>query len=307
MAGGSVKIHSPGSSDSSASDAVKRGIDMQLLIGGLNDGDGIPAPAAGFPGFARFQTVDPSFNYVMLLPTAGGTIVQSRMLDGRRVASWFNLAGNNSVWLFRPGGGVPWFLDFGSPLFQPLTSPLLGLLPAPQFGWATEVMAWCRKLNAGDGSSCRMGFGFANNTVTSPSGPIPRCGLMGDGAGGYRYGSVNCPDGLIGGANADGDFDVNPSQPADLVAPGANWWHTRLKMIPALPNQSARWAAYHNGGPARLFTQEANFPRGHQTTNDHYGRIEATLWNFSGDVGGLHVPELCFWGVRVLFHDDYSI
>ena len=288
-------------------DPLTRGIEMRLLIQGLNDGDVIPTPAATFPGFARFQPVDPSVNYAMLTPTAGGGQAQARTLDGRRVASWFNLAGTNTVWVFRPGNSAAYFLDFGSPAFQPLTAALTAALPTPQFGWATEIMAWCRKLNAGDASDCRMGFGYADNTVVSASNPIPRVGLLGDGGLGYRYGSVNCPDGLGGGPNNPTDVDAGSVQPTDLNNPGAAWWHSRIKIIPALPGQNAQIACYHNGGLVKVFTTDTNFPRGHQGVNDGHTRIEATLWNFSGDVGGLHVPELCFWDVRVWLHDNYSL
>lgn len=290
-------------------DPLTRGLELRLLIGGLNDGDGIPSPAAGFQGLARFQPADPATNYSILSGTAGGTTVQVRTLDGRRSAQWFGVAGSNSVWVLRPGanGSAALFCDCGDQGFQPLTAPLAGSLPTPQFGWATEIMAWCRKLNAGDASSCRMGVGFANNTVTSPSGPVPRVGILGDGALGYRYGSVNAPDGLIGGPNGDGDIDAGFVQPVDLNNPGAAWWHSRIKLIPALPGQNAQLACYHNGALVKVFTTAANFPRGHQTTNDHNSRIEATVWNFSGDVGGLHVPELCLWDVRFWLHDNYSL
>lgn len=290
-------------------DPLTRGLELRLLIGGLNDGDAIPVPAAGFPGLGRFQPADPATNYSILSPSAGGTVVQARTLDGRRVASWFNLAGSNSVWILRPGanGSAALFCDFGSPAFQPLTSALAGSLPTPQFGWATEIMAWCRKLNAGDASDCRMGFGFADNTVVSPSAPIPRVGILGDGGVGYRYGSVNCPDGLIGGANAPGDIDAGALQPTDLNNPGAAWWHSRIKIVPALPGQNAQIACYHNGLRVALYTTDTNFPRGHQGLSDGHSRIEATIWNFSGDVAALHVPELCLWDVRFWLHDNYSV
>jgi hypothetical protein len=302
-----VKQISPGGAVSALATVLGRSIEIRLLIGGLNDGDAIPSPAAGFPGWSRFQSVLGTTNYVAMLSTTGGTTVQARTLDGRRSAQWFGLAGNNSVWVLRPGGGTAWYLDFGGPGFQPLSIALQGALPTPQFGWATDVMAWCRKLNAIDGSSCRMGLGFANNTVVSPSSPIPRVGLLGDGAGGYRYGSVNCPDGALGGPNGDGDIDAGSQQPGDIVNPGTSWWHSRFRMVPALPNQGARIACYHSGKRVALFTGAANFPRGHQTTNDNYSRIEATIWNFSGDVAALHVPELCLWDVRFYLHDDYTV
>lgn len=286
-------------------EALKR-IEYHMKLEGLNDGDSAGNPLFGYSRAVHMGLTNTTAK--MWAPTAGGGLATYRIRDGRRCVGWFSTAGQNTCWVFNPiTDDTHLYLDFGSPAFQP-TTQVPAALPTPQYGWATSISAWCRKSAAGDGSSCRMTFGFANNRVVSASRPIPRCGLLGDGLGGYRYGSVNAPDGGAAGANADTDIDAGSVQPADLVAPGANWWHTRIKLVPATPTQPGRWAAYHNGVLVKTFTAEANFGfRGHQGVSDAYTLIEASILNFSGDVAALHVPELVFTDIRVMLEDDYTV
>ena len=291
-----------GSPSLSGAENIRRFIEYTLMNQALNDGDAMASPLGGI---RRFHDALPATTTQFMAFTAGGAVTSKRVLDGRPGIGWFATAGQNTCWVLSPGGAVH-YLDFGAPGFMPTTVPVASVF-SPPFGLTCSVAAWCRKLAAGDSSSCRMTLGFANNTVVSPSGPVPRCGLLGDGAGGYRYGSVNCPDGLGAGANADNAIDANAVQPADLVAPGANWWHTRIKLVPATPTQPARWGAYHNGILVATFANQANFPRGHQGTSDAHTRIQASILNFSGDVAALHIPELVLWNVRIVLDDDYTL
>lgn len=289
-------------------EALKRCAEFHMKPQGLNDGDSAGNPLTGYTRGPTGHGLSAA-TAQMMKNTAGGGLATFRIRDGRRCIGWFSVAGQNTCWVFAPiQDDQHFYCDFGSPNFQPTTGTPAAL-PTPQFGWATSISAWCRKSAAGDGSSCRMTFGFANNRVVSASKAIPRCGLMGDGVGGYLYGSVNAPDGILaGGANGDADRDAGSVQPADLVTPGANWWHTRIKLVPSTPTQPGRWAAYHNGVLVKTFTAEANFGfRGHQGVTDAYTLVEASILNFSGDVAALHVPELCFADIRVMLEDDYTV
>ena len=287
---------------------TNRFIDWTAVWAGINNGD-LATTGGVIVGLSR--THQTAGTPTMMQTTAGGTSpVLNVTADGRRGAAWFNGVGTNVCMIFRPttfGASEILALPFIGPTFPTSTGALGTTFEAPQFNFSTSISAWVRKVAGGDSSSCRMCVGFGNNTTANPSKTMPRVGLLGDGAGGYKYGSVNCPDAQAGGNNADNDIDANAVQPADQVAPGTNWWHMRIKLIPATPTSGAKIACYHNFNLVATFTTQTNFPRGHQGTSDSYGRIEAGVYNFSGDTAGLHVPELIVSELRFIMEDDLTV
>lgn len=292
-------------------DALRQQMEMRMLLAGLNDGDSIGNPITGH---SKFQgTV--AANLPMFAFLAGSNVVGLKTLDGHRCADW-NFggasAGQNICWVFRPSQtGNPFYVDVGNLTFRTTDAAYLPVQDRRDIGLAFEMSAWMRKVNAGDTSDCRFCFGFANNRVTSPSRRMTRCGLVGDGAGGYRFGSVNCPDAFAGGAanNAAGDIDANSVQP-DAIKPaniGTNWFKVRLKMVPATKATPARWAAYLNNVRVAIFDQQANFPRGHQGVSDGNSLIEASILNMQSDTVGLQIPVPGLDMVTVSLTDDYTL
>lgn len=184
--------------------------------------------------------------------------------------------------------------------FGSLASP--GISPEVPRGFATSIMAWCRKLAGGDSSSAKCCIGFADTTTIGGPGSSslsPRVGLVGDGAGGYRFGSVNCPDGTVAPAeNADNAIDANAFQPQALVAPGTGWFHVWVKMIPPTPeNPTGRWEARLNGVLVATFSLLANFPRGNQNVNKNFARLEPVIQNWGGTVAV--PPSLVYRDIRL--------
>lgn len=246
---------------------------------------GSPAQAASTQHFVRYSGAGQNVyrildNYpcIHVLP---GAINQS-LLNSFRLVSTQPLAVN--------------FRD----VYGPLLSPGIGA-DVPR-GFATSIMAWCRKLAAGDSSTARCCIGFAETTTIGGPGSAtlsPRCGLVGDGAGGYRFGSVNCPLGTAAPAeNNATDIDANAVQPQALVAPGANWFHVRIKMIPPTPEvPNGRWEGYLNGVLAATFASPVNFPRGNQNVDKRYARLEPVIQNW----GGVTVvqPSLAYRDIRL--------
>lgn len=305
-----VSARGGGSAPASGSESLRNLLEMRMILNGLNDGDSIGNPIQGVNKYHNAGVG----NTAMFAFLAGSNVVGLRTLDGHRCADWnFNgaSAGQNICWAFRPGASAnPLYLEAGRTAgFRPTFPSYIPVADHLNQGYAIEISAWMRKKLAGDGSDCRFVFGFANNRVTSPSRRMTRCGLVGDGAGGYRYGSVNCPDAFVGGAanNAAGDIDANSVQPAELVAPGTTWWHTRIKFVPATPTTPLRWGAYHNNALVAVFSTDTNIPRGHQGVSDDYSLIEASILNLQSDTVGLQIvpPQLDLVTVRI--SDDLTL
>ncbi len=293
-----------------AGGAVARFLEYRMIPEGhgspLNNADPIDFPT----GFARgtHNVAQTAINTLAYLQGNSPDSMQFQFIDGRPCYSIAVSAINHHTSpVFRPGGATGRFpLDFFGATFGALTAAISAAqkakIPQPM---ATSIQAWMRKKAGGDGSSARFFFGFADNTIVYSSLPVARCGLVGDGVGGYRYGSVNCPDGVNGAANGDTDIDgavagVDWVRPADLVAPGTAWWHTRIKLIPATSSTPASIACYHNGTLVANFTTSAHWPRGAQGTTHDYTRIEACLrcWD---QVAGLYLHD---W--RIIMEDDLS-
>lgn len=280
-----------------------RVIPVSTAATNLNDGTGFEIQ---MPVLGRFSqplgTVSAGF---MRYTTSNNMIY--RQVDGRRCLSPEGLINPapGVGYALRPFGATPAFPQSDIRATYAPTSSSAVNAPTPQ---SVSWMAWCRKRTGGDSSHSRVTFGFGDLTVTSPSKVQPRCGLIGDGAGGYRFGSVNCPDGAATGDNAAADIDANAVQPAELTNAnlGTNWFHVRIKMIPPTPTAGSKWGAYLNGNLVATFTDTTtNFPRGAQTTSHDFGRIEAQIVNF-GDTGVL-IPAPVFYDVRLVIEDDLTL
>jgi hypothetical protein len=141
-------------------------------------------------------------------------------------------------------------------------------------------------------------------TSVSPSATIARIGLIGDGAGGYRFGSVNAPDGAAAGENGATDIDANAIQPSGLVAPSTSWFHVKIKLIPPTPTQTGRWGAYLNGVLQATFTTNTNFPRGSLATNRNYANIEPMI-SYAADAAAL--PGVLIDDLRLTYEEDYTL
>jgi hypothetical protein len=285
-------------------------MEMRMIMNGLNDGDSIGNPIEGVNKYHNAGVG----NSAMMAFLAGSNVVTLATRDGHRCADWNAggiSAGQNVCWVFRPGASAnPFYLEAGEPTgFRPTFPSYIPQANRFDLGYAIILSAWMRKKGAGDASDCRFCFGFANNRVTSPSRRMTRCGLVGDGAGGYRFGSVNCPDAFVGGAanNAAGDIDANAVQPAELVAPGTTWWKVAIKFVPATPTTPLRWGAYYNNALVATFTNQANIPRGHQGTSDDNSLIEASILNLQSDTAGLQIPTPLLDLVTVVVTDDLTL
>lgn len=167
--------------------------------------------------------------------------------------------------------------------------------------------AWLRRVNVADTTSARQCFGFEvdNATPLGATATVARVGLIGDGATGYRFASVNCPDGAAAGVNATTDRDANSVQPLALVNPGAKWFHVRIKVLPPTPEIGARVACYLNSRLAALFTLAANLPRGTGAVNRNGWPMHACILADRDAViqlDGWNVFDPEFW-----LDNDYSL
>lgn len=239
---------------------------------GINDGDNILAPLAGFASRSMQET-----QQIFWSPGGAVTAMTLQGLNGRRWGQIKCGVAQGGLWQFRPGAANAQnpisFADVFPPLVPGLGTPLTTISPS------VKIEALFRKLNAGDATDCRCFFGFVYTRILSPSAQVTRIGMIGDGALGYGFGSVNCPDGLNGGgANAPGDRDANFVQPAGLVTPGTSIWKVGVKLVPPTPTQTGRWGAYLNDVLVATYTTTVNFPRGLSNPapiDDGYRAIEA--------------------------------
>lgn len=268
------------------SETLARFTEWRHFLIGLNNGD-----AMTFNGLTRSLGLAPATMGRIL---GGGTVPTYQNVDQRRAMLIASSGAANSCLAFRPWFNAP------CPVlgFQNAMGQLNGVVSDVPYAGAWSHMGWLRKLVAGSTTHSKTTFGFGDNTILTPSAPIARCGLIGDGALGFRFGSVNCPDGLAGGDNAPGDIDANFIQPAELVNPGANWFHVKVTMFPPTPVAPGKWAAYLNGRLIKVFDLVANLPRGTQAVNRNYAQVEATIYHLfdAGVVPGLHVHD---WRVTI--------
>lgn len=287
-----------------------RWVETRIGIQGLGQNDGDTFVAADFVAETRYSPIGVLINAqaMMVVPSGFFNQFSYHIVDQRHCWKIKPAtpagAGQSKNVHFRPyniSGTVPQRIDFRES-FGSMVSPALDAsVPLPL---ACSISAYLRKEAGGDSSDARFTFGFCDFAVTAPSATVARNGLIGDGAGGYRFGSVNCPDGAAAGENGPTDIDVNSFQPAGLVAPSTNWFHVRIKMIPPTPTQTGRWGAYLNGVLQATFTSNANFPRGSGATNRNYANIEPLIYSASA---ASQLPGVLIDDLRVTFEENYTL
>lgn len=235
-------------------------------------------------------------------PTNGGMFLNSGIggvwakVDGRacKVLRPTLAAGNQSeVQIGVVQFGVPFRADFANGGGGALQ--LAGGEPDLCATW----QAWLKKFNNVDPTSARQFFGFYNSNAgfLGASAVPSRVGLAGDGLTGFRFQSNSCPDGAPG-VIALGAADANSVQPLDLVQPGLDWFHVRIKLLPATPSQPGRVACYLNGRLVALFSAVANLPRGSNGVALAYSPLNAVVvTDFDGvtQLGGFHMYAAEFW------------
>lgn len=184
--------------------------------------------------------------------------------------------------------------------------------PAVPPSLACSISAWIRKRNAGDLPGARQfPIGFANVQDINFSRRIARVGLYGDGAGGFRFGSNNCPTAPAGGnENNQGDADANSVRPNALIAPGTNWFHARIKMVSSSSSQSGRFLCYLNQRLVATFATNANFPQSSRSAIDvaeiDYWAIMPSLGCWGNPDGVTVDPGFYMRDLRVRLEEDQS-
>jgi hypothetical protein len=276
---------------------------------GVVDGDGVTmSTLEGYTRFASDSVVGQ--NPGVTWKPAASTLDQLffKIQDGRKgfmLKPGTLMQANNAIRMeWRPRNlaepDMPYMLDFRES-YGPIAGSLDAGFDEPLH--AISILAWLRKEASGSSTHARTGFGFCDHAVTYPSKEIPRIGLIGDGATGFRIGSVNCPDGSASGDNAATDIDANAVQPAALVNPGANWFHLEVKLIPPTPTVGGHWKAKLNGLGVASFGTNTNFPRGSQATNRNYVGIIPMICAYPDTV---QIPGLIVDDLRIRISEDLT-
>jgi hypothetical protein len=202
----------------------------------------------------------------------------------------YSITDQRRIWTLSPtlvaGSGMFWKgISTGGTLQEQAVSfrdTALALETATPLGvpFATVVGCWLRKANNVNLCTARQGFGFVSGGL-SPLGQarrVPLVGIYGDGANGFRLGSVHCPDGTavndVAGVGFN-DADAGFVQPSVLLNPGLNWFHVKVKMSPATPTTPAAVGIYLDGALKVSFFTSTNFPRGSNAANNGYQQIES--------------------------------
>lgn len=279
---------------------------------------------AGLLGRIAYLRVDPNGE------AGGNTDVQVSSSGAPLISTaWLGLgvalarSGNNqqaqgaghAVWLIRPtlvdgcaqrfrGGVNNNSLYYAAAFRDAFTASGAALAGTPGepvgTSYASVMQAWLRKHTDGEPCTARLFFGWANdNALAHPTlAQTPRVGLHGDGANGFRFGSVHCPDGLNVGQTALNAIDAGAVQPAELSNPGAAWFHVRVKLAPATPTAPGAVGCYLNGVLVAVYRTVANMPRAHQAGVSHWGSIEPlVLAGFDGaqQLGGWKMRRFEVW------------
>jgi hypothetical protein len=280
--------------------------DAQAVLGstnvGVNDGDNVNSPLQGIARTGGWN--GGTYPYIFQLVAGAATSALLFSLNGRRTMQPQSTAAVDGLWMWRPGLNGVWPIPFHD-VFPTGVASMADAAPDPAY----IIRALFRKRNAGDSSDCHFFFGATYARILSPARQISRIGLLGDGAGGYRFGSVNCPDGGAAGQNAPGDIDANAFQPAGLVVPGTNWWEAAIKIVPPTPTQGGMWGAYFNGDLVATFNTVTNFPRGYNNgggpINDDYRDIELGFGVYNDGVAPVVCP--CLTPPRVQVTNDHTL
>lgn len=234
---------------------------------------------------------------------AGSSAPVSFRADNRTMWDYETGIGARHCLAHRPYAAVIWSHGWAD-TFPALT----GLMSAVNYCRRSSVTisSWMRKKAAGEATHSRRTFGFASNVALSPSAANARCGLVGDGALGFRFGSVNCPDGAAAGENGPADIDANFIQPDELVNPGVAWFHVAVKMLPPAPTQPGKWLAFLNGRLIKTFDLLANLPRGGGALSGTraFSSVEPTITAF-GDAAAIIPSGFMTWDLRVRVADEW--
>lgn len=271
-------------------ESLARNQEWRLFLNGVNAGD-----AQTLNGVVRNM---PGGGLTMLRVLTG-VAPGLQFIDTRRAMLVQSNGAQSSNLAFRPWLNAP-----NPVLFSAIFPPVTGPVSTVDYGGAWSIEAWVRKLLAGSATHAKTVFGFGDNNALAPSATVPRCGLIGDGVLGFRFGSVGCPDGAAAGETAANAIDANFLQPAELVNPGVNWFHVKVTMFPATAVTPGRWAAYLNGRLQKVFDQVANIPRGSAAVNRDYREVEATIYSFL-DAGP--IPGVYYHDVRVTIDDNAQV
>lgn len=214
---------------------------------------------AQWNGFAYLQGALPSVPNSAAPWTLFGTF--PTVVKSGRQENWLQVkptAVSASISIFRPVVGQVESLDFFDTASTTITGTTGGHLPR-----AYQFSAEIAKINAGDVIFPRFWFGFCNITDAAGNGFARRScmiGLIGDGAGGFQFASVNCPN----GSNAPGDPSMqclvtDATQPSVLVTPGASAFYVTIKMVPPIPGVSGGQVACYLGSTRVALVTNANF------------------------------------------------
>lgn len=272
-------------------ESLARFTEWRHFITGLNNGD-----AMSLNGLTRNLDTLPQAMFRVIT----GAVPTYQNIDKQRTMLVQSAAAQASNMAFRPWINAPNPVLGWRDTYVPLTGPIGDVPPIGRW----TIQAWARKLLAGSVTWARTTFGFGDNTALLPSGPVARCGLIGDGLLGFRFGSVHCPDGLAAGETPQAAIDANFIQPPELVNPGANWFHVKIVMVPPTPTQTGRWAAYLNGRLIKVFDSPVNFPRGTQGVDRNYAQVEATIYSF---FDASVIPGVYYHDLRVAIDDDAQV
>lgn len=299
--------------DIPGADSLQSWIEFEAIPGW-----GASAPDVAWTGFAFSRALPAMFaagNPAAVWGLRGNQTAFFRIINDIKVLDVFAIAGaiggQECAQVFQPAAtmaGANGFMDFVND-FSPLLEPSAGIgLPL-----AMSVSGWIRKRLAGDATSCAQFVGFANdNGDLNFSRRVARIGIMGDGALGFRFGSVNCPDAPAGGNdNAATDIDgTNIVQPALLVNPGVNWFHVRVKAIPGFQGQPGRFGCYLNGRLVAVYTNPVNFPRTSRSAIDvsggAYWPIKPAFCAF-GNGGAAPSPGYYMRDIRAGYGQDLAL
>lgn len=296
----SVHGQAVGAAKVSGQENIRRWQDMTYVPLGTNTGDD-----ALDRGFARFSDVTGVSTTMMYRAGQATTLY---LADGRRgFLSIPSPAGATCRMIFRPRlqtvANLLRFRDTYGPI---LGGDSKGAAVAPQP--SVSIECWLRKTAAGGQPTANFHMGFGSGVTLDPSGTVARAGLMGDGVGGFRFGSLNCPDGLAAGYNGASDIDPGTAVvPTGWDAPGTDWFHARVKMIPPTANAGGIIAFYAFETLQGFITGAGNLPRGNGATNWDYKWMECNFIYYGNAVAPPADSGVVGYGLRVRVEDDWTL